>query len=99
MAEYKELSMLEFYRRLSKASGLSIRATKELHKAYIEVYTQCMLNGESFLLPAVGTLRMEPYDTDTVRSPKDGTLIPRVNLYKFKFYPSQRAKRCRKKAK
>lgn len=96
MEEYKELPMNEFYKRLSKASGLSFRAVKVLHKAYKKVYTDCMLNGESIELPAVGRLKLIPFDTELVRSPKTKDFVKRTSRYKFKFIPSSLAKRCRK---
>lgn len=96
MEEYKEISMKEFYKRLSIASGLSFRAVRVLHKAYKEVYTECLLNGESVELPALGTLKLIPFDTELVRNPKTKRMVKRTSKYKFKFIPSSLAKRCRK---
>lgn len=93
MAKYKEINMKEFYNRLKDELGVSIRVAREIHKGYIKVYQDCLENGESFPLPAIGYIELHPFKSELVRRPSDGVLVPRKAKYAFKYNPSSEAER------
>lgn len=99
MAEYKEISAYTMYQRLAIASGLPIRAVKELQKAYAKVYCEFIQNGESFFLPGLGYIRMIPYEDELIMDKFRKVLIPRTNMYKLRYIPSAKVKKLRKDAK
>lgn len=98
MPKYKEINAEEFYKRLAKTLGVSIAVVKELHKGYNTVYLDCIKNGESFALPAIGTIKLIPYKTGKVRNPTTEQIVDRLYKYRFKFVQSANADRHRKEA-
>lgn len=99
MANYKYILLKEFYRRLAKELDISIESAKELHKGYAKVYLQCIKNGESFPLPAIGMLKMLPHKEGLlVRNPKTNEMAEPKCKYWFSFSSSDEAERCRREA-
>lgn len=99
MAEYKYILVKEFYKRLAKELDISIESAKELHKGYAKVYLECIKNGESFPLPAIGMFRMLPYKEGALfRNPKTNEMAPPKAKYWFSFSSSKDAERARREA-
>lgn len=89
----KEVLIAEFYNRLKKELGVSIRVARAIHKGYKAVYLQCVANGESFALPGIGSIELRPYPTDEALNPKTKKMVKRQAKYRIIFSASNTAKR------
>ena len=84
--------MGEFYKRLQEKLGISYVLTKEVHKAYKELYLELVKEGRSIQLPGIGFYELRPWKDPFVYYPKLKAKGPRTSKFQVVVTQSKKVK-------